>query len=704
MPCITGQQPATQSTSVISSLTSRAPVWSQSRLEEDLLKLYAEEIAMVETLEEADADVGHVTATSRNDSATPGVNTYIFPEPVFDEQQVCRIYPAQATTLLFDISADISHESVSHMLGDDSNNNHKTQETAYECTLTRPSRSLRRPPPVRDDTEREELWKEEQPLLDTQAEVDRVLSLIPGNVFLPGHSQLSNVEVRATFITYDSDIKGLQQATAKFLADRRSSEYFDNKKGYELPGENFLLAENTTNVGLSIQHPTAESLLSLIDELVDSDSLVEDVSGTMPHFEQQPLSTPYAQQSSSEEAPRRSTIFESFGYQYTGYTALDQLMSRSGGVSRSIYAQYHAAVDVSDIIDGEVGKSSMTQFSTFGFAATDELTMSEPCELTFFDAYNQQPIAYTAFNQLLVDLDNDETLSRIHHWDDDLNEDSSSLVAGVLEIGELSGDSNTTELARSLPNTNDLSGFDFDLNCNFGPCPTQTAPIAENAAGYRSIDSLRSYKFQQRLRCKRRAFLAIDTQLANIVEVSANEDVSLPSSSSDSSIEFTGQCGFVQELSVRRPGFLDDEEYDDDMEETQSAPSPVSPDDPASTSAHTSHVAESTCELYSDDIWHSEPSLPLTLSHTPTRPTSLSDFGSLDHDTLDAIETEILGLIAHAFECMSQGEFDNLQALGSDLQWASNAITEVCPRLGLIAHLSTVVEILLERIVTLSSN
>lgn len=659
---------------------------------------------MAEAVEGADADAGHVSAVFLNDSAPPGVHTSVMPEPTSSEQQVCRIYPAQATTLLFDILANVSHEYVSHIQGCGSYNDHKSLETAYEHAVPRSGRSLTHPPSVCDGADRGQFQDEAQPLLDTQAEVDRLLSLIPGNTFLPGLGHLSNVEVRSTFVTYDSEIQTLQQATAKFLDDRRSGEFifFDDKVDFELLGDNFLLAENTSDIGLSVQHPTAESMLSLIDELVNSDNLVEYVADTMPYIDQQPQYNAYARKPCGADWPRRSAIFDPTGNQHISYTALDQLITHSSCTPQPTCAQSYAAENISDVFDEEVDKSSMNQPSTLDVGTSDKLTMGEPCELTYFDTYIQQPVAYTAFNQLLVNLDNDETLQHVHRSGDVFDEDDSSLAAGVLEIGDFSVDDGTTELASSLPDTNDFSGFDFEFGRNLGSWPGQPA----NTGGRRSINSLRSYTFLQRLKSRRCTFLAIDTQLANIVEVSSDEDEAPSSSSSDSSIEFTGQRGFVQELSVRRTDFLADEDSDDDVEGAQSAPSPVSSDAPVSTSAHTSHVDESTFELYSDCIWHAEPSLPLYLRRSPTQPQppSPSAFGSLNNDRLDAIETEILKLIAISFECISQGQLASLRSLGSDLQWASNAITEVFPGLGLITHLSTVVEILLERIVTLSSN
>lgn len=691
---------------MISSLASRAPVWSQSRSEADLLELYAEEITLVEALEQDDADAKHVSVAFRNDAALPGAHASAVPEPTTDEQQVCRIYPAQASTLLFDISADNPHDSVSHMLGSDFNDNHMAQEIACEDTPARPDRSLTYPPSVCDGAVRNVLHDEEQPLLGNEAEVDRVLSLIPSNAFLPGIDHLSNVEVRSTFVSFDAELHNLQQATTRFGDDHLSREHvaFDDKFGVELPGKNFLLAENTTDVVLSIQHPTAESLLTMLDELVDGDTLVENVADTMPQLNQHLLYTANAHHSCNKDAPPQGAIFNTGSYQYTAYTALNQLMDHTNNMSRPILAQPH---NVSDISDEEVDELSTTQLPNFDIClkTSDELFLSVPTELTYFDAYAQQPVAYTAFNQLLVDLDNDETLSHIHREDDPFDEDD-SVVDGVLELGELYVDNSTTELASSLPDINDLSGFDFDFDRNLGMSSTQPTSHTANVASRRTVESLRSYSFSQRRKSRKRAFLRIDTKLADVVEAASDEEAAPSSASSDSSIEFTGQRGFAQQLSIRRSDFLSDEDSDEDVEQSQSAPAPLSSDAPVFTSALISRVAEITCELFSDHIWHTEPVLALTIPPTPAQPYpgSPTSLTSLDPASLDAVEAEILGLIARTFEFISQGKLADLQALGSDLQWASNAITEVCPRLGLITQLSTVVEILLERIVVLSGD
>lgn len=337
---------------------------------------------------------------------------------------------------------------------------------------------------------------------------------------------------------------------------------------------------------------------------------------------------------------------------------------------------------------------------------SSKLFLSVPCKLTYFDAYTQQLVTYTAFNQLSVDLDDEETLPRIHRVDDRLCAEDLNPDECLLELGELSVVKSTTELASPLPHTNNFSGFNFEFHRNLGMSSSQPTSHKPNAGSRRAIESLHSYSFSRRRKSRKRAFLRIDTKLTDVMEMASDEDVASPSTSSDSSIEFTGQRGFVQQLSTRRSDFMSDEDSDEDIEQTQSAPAPVSSYAPASTSALISRVAEIMCELFSDSVWHAAPILTLTLPLTPAQPHphSPTTLTSLDPATLDAVETEIFGLIAHTFECISQGELSNLQALGADLQWASNAIIQVCPRLGLIVHLSTVVEILLERIVILSSN
>lgn len=295
---------------------------------------------MVEALEQADVDAGHVTTTFVNDSALPGTQASVVPGLTSDHQLASRIHLAQASTLLFDISEGIAHDFVSRMLGCDCGDNPTTQEIACEHTLIRLGRLLTYSLSACDGVERDDLPDEELPLLGNKADVDSVLSLIPGNAFLPGIDHLSNAEVRSTFVNFDAELQALQQATAKFLADHRSGESIpsDHRVSLELPGESFLLPGNTTNVGLSIQHPTAESLLTTLDELLDGGTLVEDVADTNTQLNQHLSYPANVQQPCNEDAPRQSAVFNTGGYQYTAYTALDQSMG-SFNVSRPVSAQ-----------------------------------------------------------------------------------------------------------------------------------------------------------------------------------------------------------------------------------------------------------------------------------------------------------------------------------------------------------------------------
>jgi hypothetical protein len=246
---------------------------------------------------------------------------------------------------------------------------------------------------------------------------ERVLRQITRNNFLPGIEHLTTVEARSTFVTYDQDIQALQHATAEFLADSFECSFVGDKVcATALPGDNFFLAENNTDVGLSAQYPTAESLLTLIDELVDDESLVEDL--TCP-----PTLQP--QQATNNVYLSPGTFFDGSSSQFFGYTALDQILGFSNDVSYIVCAQSDAADDdVSDTCD-EVDELTIAQPANISDEEADDLSMLLPSSLSYFDADTQQRVAYIAFNQLLMDLDNDKTLPRIHRLDDDFDDETS---------------------------------------------------------------------------------------------------------------------------------------------------------------------------------------------------------------------------------------------------------------------------------------
>lgn len=169
-------------------------------------------------------------------------------------------------------------------------------------------------------------------------------------------------------------------------------------------------------------------------------------------------------------------------------------------------------------------------------------------------------------------------------------------------------------------------------------------------------------------------------------------------------MDFGDRRGFVEQVSARRTDFLDDEDSDDDLGVLQSATSSESSDSISSCATPTSHVSEYISELFSGPIWQGEADYNLNFPVTPPAPYSplLPADGPSDAEILNSIEIEVLGLIEYMLECIHGGRYFELQNLGSDLQWAMTAITEVYPSLGLLKPLGTTVEILLRRCAALS--
>jgi hypothetical protein len=705
-------------------------------------------------------------------------------EPDIDE--ICRPYQAQSTTLLFDI--EVPHDSdmelalrsvvsietgnmftvhptspgetsptpvlldasdmklkpsrssspfcdaVSQML--DFYPSNEALETASEYVLKRAGRSLTHAPlPSAEHWANIDFDDHEVPMFDEQGkhikrdvayldtdkgprdwevEYDRVLRQITQYSFLPGHKHLTNVEVRATFLQYDDDIQALHDATMAFLSDRRDGECvcLENKAhSVVLPGENFLIAKKDTGLGLSVEHPTAKSLLDLIDELV-ADSF------SMENFVQSPDAL-------IGESPSLGVFFDSESQQYINYTALDQLSCSSAGVFKIACVQPDAASDVSD---NEVDELSMTQ--------------PQPSELIYFDADTQQCIAYTAFNQLLMDLhDNDEIVPRIHRADDDYDE---IRLDNISEIYDIPLTNNVVELASSpleVECEHAANLFDFDFASQVQP----TSNVGGKAE-LRTAYNIRSSSSYHTRIVRRRPQLTIITQLDAVEEVSSNEDIAPPSSaSSDRSIDFADQQGFVKSLSTRRTDFLDDEDSDvniaspsssssnssigfagqrefvkslstrrsnflddEDPEDELDVPQSLDTLAPSEYSSNyltsVSTVVEHSYELFLDDIWQFEPVLLLTVSSPSIRPATPTAVHLPNLDGLVGFETVIYDALAYTFECINNGRIDVLPALGCDIQWALSLFASDFPIFGLLERLGGAVEILLEHLAALGTN
>lgn len=112
-------------------------------------------------------------------------------------------------------------------------------------------------------------------------------------------------------------------------------------------------------------------------------------------------------------------------------------------------------------------------------------------------------------------------------------------------------------------------------------------------------------------------------------------------------------------------------------------------------------IAEHLITLFDNEIWHQDVDLFIAMPLTPVDPYMPSADQFPVADILNSLETELYGLIASLFACLSNDRFTEALTLGSDLQWAISAITGVYPRLDLMQRLGNTVEILLKRVVAL---
>lgn len=740
----------------------------------------------------------------RHDSVMSNARPASVAKPIQDMQHVCRPYSAQATSLFFD--ADVPYDNdeelalhndlypeeteetpvpgpvqqiiefsptpelldtsdlklqptligplrdhVSEMLDLEI---YEVQETASECVPKGEGRPLVCPIPlytVAEDNEQGGLSMQELTFMPgddafsiSDVECHSFLDQIPTRPFLPGLEHLTDIESRAAFISYDCDIEALAQSSVEFLDDYH---HFESPcLGAEvshmlLPGENFLLASNDPGRELSMPCLSAESLLSSIEKLSECEETLHADDGLVSAH----LELPHV-----VDASRPGVIFDTGSFQFVGYTALDHAMGNFNIVSDSVSQQSEICDDVSDISDEEV----------------DELPMSQPSQLTYYDADSRQFAGYTAFNQLLMDTDNDDSLSHVHREDEYLSSDF-DIVDTVREMGALRVLNDTTPSQERVPRSWSHS-TDVDISYD----PNRSGIQTTGATKPRPIESLQS--FVRRQSSRRCPNLTVQTRLSDISEDTPDNDLApCTPSSPDMSDDFADCRSFVRPTSARRANFLDDEDSDDDMDRPQ-LPSPeVSMDFEAlddelevsqavimssvfdteptrsnvvssppslsfsgastdftecgrprqdsvadlesthsasitslpglesSISAPMSLIAEHLITLFDNEIWHQDVDLFIAMPLTPVDPYMPSADQFPVADILNSLETELYGLIASLFACLSNDRFTEALTLGSDLQWAISAITGVYPRLDLMQRLGNTVEILLKRVVAL---
>jgi hypothetical protein len=420
--------------------------------------------------------------------------------------------------------------------------------------------------------------------------------------------------------TWDDNINNLYRATKLFEEDRYDGECYclDGKTGVAImPGESFLLAENEEAFGLSLERPTAQSILDLIDELVHPDMWLEAESVTIPDegFKEGMATDSVVETDVVEivsvvrETPHTGAVFEAVAQQSADfgslqpstttavvveerepspgmffdcallcmveYMALSQLLSASDILENPYHTDLAVGLDlnVSDMSDYEGDHSLMTQ----------------PSELNFFDADTQQYVTYTAFNQLLQ-FEDEDVLPRIHRTSD--ADDHLDLFTDIREISNQFLDNCTNP--STLRITNGAAVDDSSVGRGNTQLPTVHRPAQTYYASL--LGSKRPY----------RPRLMMQTKLSPIFERDDEDDSCCSSPSSPDSLDFEGHRDYVKPLIARRIDFLDDEE--DYCEQVTTFLG--SPEDFV-------FVTEFE-ECFSNDIWQSEPNLMLSLpGHAP---------------------------------------------------------------------------------------
>ena len=574
-------------------------------------------------------------------------------------------------------------DHVSQMLDSDPVNDIESQEPVSTAYIPiRPGRSLVHPPPLCSDPATDAPSSAIQETLLTleergqgnlmattaddplgkrpcasEAEYDRVLGHITGRDFLPGLEHLTNIEVQSAFTTYSNDTQAPHQATEMFIENRHGGECncLDDSSGkvdtFVRPGENFLFSENDDALGLSVGRPMAQSILDLIDELVDADNWYVDVDmligldticdhrSTLGTHRLGPVFAADIQRVATSSPPGR------FGKHEEG--AVDEVTPHLGAffdVNQQNIVTYTALGELLKSIDNSpyqchVYTNTNDHVSEMSDNEGDSFPMTQPSKLTYFDADTQQFCAYIAFNQLL-DVAEDEMLPRIHRdYDDYCDIDSD---AGVLEIIEPTPSRNMASSSLRVTNETALDSLEIHVDLSplgLMPQPTLTwSDIVQPA-------TLHSGKFK-----RGRPRLTLKTQLEPIPEEGSATSLSSPSSAD--SLDFELHRDYVKPLSSRRMNFLEEEDdevgvvesthpahYLDASDTIQTSPIPI--------------VVENIDDLFSGDIWYVTPALTLDLPSRLPVSTALLLKDSFSDPGLKVLEIEIRDLLGVMVECVN---------------------------------------------------
>lgn len=361
--------------------------------------------------------------------------------------------------------------------------------------------------------------------------------------------------------TFDEDLDTLQQASEAFLTDRMDGECACFHDKFVLPGEKFLY-ENDTLHGLNTYRPTAESFFGLIDSIVASGQDSSDHLGM----------------------PQKHEFYSMQHQNYVSYTALDELVLQ-GSWSADLTSSKSPPETTGDFEDDS---DDIGEFPTQGY----------------YDAATSSFVAYTALNQLQEGLDDEDVLPRIHHDNGHGNEELyDDLTVDILEIGDHTAQrelltSSSSPLAPTTPNL-------FDLLFYTWPAP-QGGHRARLTSASQQGPPLHSNTSYRPKKSRRRPQLTIITHLDIIQETSEGSKTPSPkTTSSTSSMDFSGHRHSLQPLLTRKASFISDSDEDSPHVTDFSGYGETNPD-----SSLIVHV-ENTNALFDDDVWSSEPDLAL---------------------------------------------------------------------------------------------
>jgi hypothetical protein len=363
-------------------------------------------------------------------------------------------------------------------------------------------------------------------------------------------------------------------------------------------------------------------------------------------------------------------------------------------------------------------------------------------------------------------VDDDKTLPRIHHTQDNFDDDM-DLVEGVLEIGE---SPNSNAIESQVWGQSYAHLFDIVPNHEPPDAVKQQRNVTDAIEGQRRKRQTwqRSKQFKK---------------LATVWEIPAQDSASLSPSSLEALLNSADQPSVLRPLTIHRVDSTDDA----DDEDSDSDSSDASSDSPSEASFHCEDLPDRVqppaplrANFLDDEDSHSSdecnashsaalsqgsqhfadqphPLQPFTSRRTdflhedseddvaPPQSPTYSSVGSLysmpvptvvgnlhglfdnaiwhhepslplgdlstssadplpDLDVFHAVEAEVVALIIYMVDCITHHRFDDLTELGSDLRWAANTIASDFPGWSLLERYGEAIEFLLAQVAILGTH